>query len=88
MQERGANLLLDRAAVVLGMVDVDVTRVTIQRLDPEAAVRQGATGQFAARACAANALSCRAAAVAPFREAMADTRFYDNRGPFHTCENL
>lgn len=33
MQERGANLLLDRAAVVLGMVDVDVTRVTIQRLD-------------------------------------------------------
>ena len=33
MQERGANLLLDRAAVVLGMVDVDVTKVTIQRLD-------------------------------------------------------
>ncbi len=33
MQERGANLLLDRAAVVLGMVDADVTQVTIQRLD-------------------------------------------------------
>jgi Skp family chaperone for outer membrane proteins len=33
MQERGANLLLDRAAVVLGMVDVDVTKVTIERLD-------------------------------------------------------
>jgi outer membrane protein len=33
MQERGANLLLDRGAVVLGMVDIDVTRLTIQRLD-------------------------------------------------------
>jgi len=33
MQERGANLLLDRSAVVLGMVDVDVTQLTIQRLD-------------------------------------------------------
>lgn len=33
MQERGANLLLDRSAVVLGMVDVDVTALTIQRLD-------------------------------------------------------
>jgi outer membrane protein len=33
MQERGANLLLDRAAVVLGTVDVDVTRAAIQRLD-------------------------------------------------------
>lgn len=33
MQERGANLLLDRGAVVLGMVDVDVTQLTIQRLD-------------------------------------------------------
>ncbi|HEY2446327.1 MAG TPA: OmpH family outer membrane protein [Rhizomicrobium sp.] len=33
MQERGANLLLDRAAVVLGMVDVDVTKQTIARLD-------------------------------------------------------
>jgi len=33
MQERGANLLLDRAAVVLGTVDIDVTKLTIQRLD-------------------------------------------------------
>lgn len=33
MQERGANLLIDRAAVVLGMVDIDITRLTIQRLD-------------------------------------------------------
>jgi outer membrane protein len=33
MQERGANLLLDRGAVVLGMVDIDVTQLTIQRLD-------------------------------------------------------
>jgi outer membrane protein len=33
MQERGANLLLDRAAVVLGTVDVDVTRAAVQRLD-------------------------------------------------------
>lgn len=33
MQERGANLLLDRAAVVLGMVDIDVTRLAVERLD-------------------------------------------------------
>lgn len=33
MQERGANILLDRAAVVLGMVDIDVTRLAVQRLD-------------------------------------------------------
>jgi Skp family chaperone for outer membrane proteins len=33
MQERGANLLLDRSAVVLGMVDADVTALTVQRLD-------------------------------------------------------
>lgn len=33
MQERNANLLLDRAAVVLGMVDIDVTQLAVQRLD-------------------------------------------------------
>lgn len=33
MQERGANLLLDRGAVVFGSADMDVTRVAIQRLD-------------------------------------------------------
>jgi Skp family chaperone for outer membrane proteins len=33
MQERGANLLLDRNAVVLGTVDVDVTGLAIQRLN-------------------------------------------------------
>jgi Skp family chaperone for outer membrane proteins len=33
MQERGANLLLDRNAVVLGTVDVDVTGVAIARLN-------------------------------------------------------
>ena len=33
MAERGANLLLDRQAVVLGTVDVDVTGLAIQRLD-------------------------------------------------------
>jgi outer membrane protein len=33
MSERGANLLLDRQAVVLGTVDVDVTATAIQRLD-------------------------------------------------------
>jgi Skp family chaperone for outer membrane proteins len=33
MAERGANLLIDRQDVVLAMVDVDVTKVTIQRLD-------------------------------------------------------
>lgn len=33
MQERGANILLDRAAIVLGMVDIDVTRLTIDRLN-------------------------------------------------------
>jgi outer membrane protein len=33
MTERGANLLLDRNAVVLGTVDVDVTAVAIGRLN-------------------------------------------------------
>ncbi|HXC57209.1 MAG TPA: OmpH family outer membrane protein [Rhizomicrobium sp.] len=33
MNERGANLLLDRNAVVLGTVDVDVTNLAIQRLN-------------------------------------------------------
>ena len=33
MAERGANLLLDRNAVVLGTVDVDITGTAIQRLD-------------------------------------------------------
>jgi outer membrane protein len=33
LAERGANLLLDRQEVVLATVDVDVTRLTIQRLD-------------------------------------------------------
>lgn len=33
MSERGANLLLDRNAVVLGTVDVDITRTAVQRLD-------------------------------------------------------
>ena len=33
MVERGANLLLDRNAVILGTVDVDITRVAVQRLD-------------------------------------------------------
>jgi Skp family chaperone for outer membrane proteins len=33
MTERGANLLLDRNAVVLGTVDVDVTALAISRLN-------------------------------------------------------
>src|SRR5947209_7785465 len=33
MQQRGANILLDRAAIVLGMVDIDVTRLTVERLN-------------------------------------------------------
>lgn len=33
MNERGANLLLDRQAVVLGTIDVDITRLAVQRLD-------------------------------------------------------
>jgi outer membrane protein len=33
MQERGANLLLDRNAVVLGTVNVDITSVAVQRLN-------------------------------------------------------
>jgi Skp family chaperone for outer membrane proteins len=33
MQQRGANILLDRAAIVLGMVDIDVTQLTIERLN-------------------------------------------------------
>ena len=33
MKERGANLLLDRNAVVLGTVDVDITGVAVQRLN-------------------------------------------------------
>lgn len=33
MAERGANLLMDRNAVVLGTVDINVTGLAIQRLD-------------------------------------------------------
>ncbi|HEX4158636.1 MAG TPA: OmpH family outer membrane protein [Rhizomicrobium sp.] len=33
LSERGANILLDRQEVVLATVDIDVTRLTIQRLD-------------------------------------------------------
>lgn len=33
MQERQANLLLDRSGVVLGTIDIDVTKVAVQRLD-------------------------------------------------------
>jgi Skp family chaperone for outer membrane proteins len=33
MKERGANLLFDRQAIVLGTVDIDVTQLAIQRLD-------------------------------------------------------
>lgn len=33
MAERGANLMLDRNSVVLGTVDVDITRLAVQRLD-------------------------------------------------------
>jgi Skp family chaperone for outer membrane proteins len=33
MQERGANLLLDRSAIVLGTVNIDITAVAVQRLN-------------------------------------------------------
>jgi Skp family chaperone for outer membrane proteins len=33
LSERGGNLLLDRQEVVLATVDIDVTKLTIQRLD-------------------------------------------------------
>ncbi|MBV9063203.1 MAG: hypothetical protein JOY77_09795 [Alphaproteobacteria bacterium] len=33
MQERGANLLLDRGAVVYGTGNFDITPVAVQRLD-------------------------------------------------------
>ena len=33
MLERGANMLLDRNAVILSTVDVDVTQTAIQRLN-------------------------------------------------------
>jgi outer membrane protein len=33
LSERGGNLLLDRQEVVLATVDIDVTKVTIERLD-------------------------------------------------------
>jgi Skp family chaperone for outer membrane proteins len=33
LQERGANILLDRQEVVLATADIDVTKVTVQRLD-------------------------------------------------------
>jgi outer membrane protein len=33
MVERGANMVLDRSAVILSVVDIDVTPVAVQRLD-------------------------------------------------------
>jgi Skp family chaperone for outer membrane proteins len=33
MRERGANMMLDRSAVILSSIDVDVTAIAIERLD-------------------------------------------------------
>lgn len=33
MRERGANMVLDRSAVILAAIDVDVTNIAVQRLD-------------------------------------------------------
>ena len=33
MVERGANMVVDRSAVILSTVDIDVTPVAVQRLD-------------------------------------------------------
>ncbi len=33
MRERGANLLIDRSAIVLGSTSLDITRVAVERLD-------------------------------------------------------
>lgn len=37
MMERGANMLLDRNAVILSTVDIDVTQVVVQRLNQKLA---------------------------------------------------
>ena len=77
MQERGANLLLDRNAVVLGTVDVDITGAGRHSApQPIAADGEGDADAAAAgsRAAASN--------KGLERFGMADPRFYDNRGPF------
>ena len=54
MAERGANLLMDRSAIVLGTVDVDVTALAIDRLNKKLpAVKVESGGAAEGRAGAA-----------------------------------
>jgi outer membrane protein len=83
MTERGANMVFDRASVILSSVDVDVTPVAVQRLDkalphvkveltavPAGTVVPGAPAPVAAapRPAAAPALAPAAGAAAPVRK--------------------
>jgi outer membrane protein len=62
MRERGANMVLDRQAVIIASVDIDVTPVAVQRLDKALPrVKVELTPVTAAEAAAANIASGAAA---------------------------
>ena len=104
MRERGANMVLDRSAVIVATSDVDVTPLALQRLDralPRVKVDLAplpAAGA-AARRCggapaAGGAAKRRRLPRHPLQNkkqdllAMADPRFFDNRGPFRLAATL
>src|SRR5882672_4790922 len=73
MKERGANMVLDRSAVIVASVDVDVTNIAVQRLDqklPHIKVDL-APAPAAAPALAGAAAPAPAVAVAPAAPAAA-----------------
>ncbi len=83
MRERGANMVLDRSAVILAAIDVDVTTVAVQRLNQALPHVRVELTRAPAGAAAAAAAGRRERPGTPLGDPdMADPRFYDNRGPF------
>src|SRR5258705_10340516 len=74
MRERGANMVLDRSAVIVAAVDVDVTGLAVQRLDralPHIKVELGQAPAAPTAAAAPAAPGAAVAAPAPPRPAAA-----------------
>jgi len=74
MRERGANMVLDRSAVIVASVDVDVTNLAVQRLDrslPHVKVELGAVPAAAPAPAVPGAPIAAAPAPAPVAAAPA-----------------
>ena len=74
MRERGANMVLDRSAVIVAAVDVDVTNVAVQRLDRALPHIKVELGQAPAAPAPGAAPAAPAAAPAPAAPAAAAPR--------------